>query len=103
MPVRDLLAGHAIDRDADPVEHHNRAVHLFEDVLVILRQLVAGFEREILTRLFPPIGLPVAVMVALEPALELAKQRLRIAHELSRALASAREFFIFDTHGILSR
>ncbi|MGJ5074563.1 hypothetical protein [Bradyrhizobium oligotrophicum] len=105
LPVCDLLPGDAVDRDADPVEYHDRPVHLLEDVLVILRQLLAGLEGEILPRLFPPMSLTVAIMVALEPALQHSKQRVSIdRHVGSRALtpAAAGVVLQFVDHGILS-
>jgi hypothetical protein len=85
LPITDLLAGHAIDGGPDAVEDDDRTLGILQDGLVVLAELLAGFEIEVLAGLLAPFDLALAVVVELDPALELVKERVGVLGRLGLA------------------
>jgi hypothetical protein len=82
LPIADLLAGHAVDGRPDPVENDDGTLGILKDGLVVLGQLLAGFKVEVLAGVLAPLDLALAVVVELDPALQLVKERIGVLGRL---------------------
>jgi hypothetical protein len=90
LPVADFLTSHAVDRRSDAVENDDRTLCVHQNRLIVLVELFAGLEVEILAGLAAPVDLALAVVIGFDVPLQLAKERFRIFHRLAAAVSGPR-------------